>query len=162
MDDSNDVAGKRPRQPAQSAPAAAVDTLPDRRPRTAATTPVAPAGPNRRLQTRYIAHWRAALVGENVKYMGRTDNVSLSGAAVMIDVNLRPKQEFRVYFEIPAHSGRPAQVFEAVGVVVHSMLSQGSFKIGIAFTFFVDDSDRMLRAALASGRYKELFDPTYC
>jgi hypothetical protein len=161
MDDIEDNAGDQPIQDGSVMPEAAPESVPDMHAEAAAPAAPAKPKPNRRLQTRYLAHWRAALVGEKVKYMGRTDNVSLSGAAVIADVNLRPKQEFRVYLEIPTQPGQPAQIFEAVGTVVHSMLSQGSFKIGIAFTFFVDDSDRMLHAALASGRYKELFDPTF-
>ena len=133
--------------------------MPAAPPEQQAASPQPPPPPgNRRVQPRYLAHWRAALVGDNVKYLGKTDNVSLSGVAIIADVNLRPNQVFQVYLEIPVQLGKPPVVFQALGVVVQSMLAQQAFKIGVVFRSFEGDSEKVLLKALASGTYRELFD----
>lgn len=124
----------------------------------ASPEPDTPQAQNRRTHTRYIAHWRAALVGDKVKTLGKTDNASLSGVAIISDINLRANQVVKIYLEIPLQLGKPPVVFRALGRVVHSMLSQQSFKIGVVFSSFEEDSENLLRKALASGTYRELFD----
>lgn len=120
-----------------------------------------PPKPNRRAQARYIARWRAAIIGEGIKYMGRTENVSLSGAAVLCDANLRPGQELKLYLEVPLNQGAQTAVFEATSVVMHSTLTNQGFRLGVAFRFFQGDSQSLLRKAFNSGSYRELVDPHY-
>lgn len=60
-----------------------------------------PPKSDRRAQIRYIARWRAAIIDEGIKYMGRTENVSLSGSAVLCDAIVRPVQEVKLYLEVP-------------------------------------------------------------
>ncbi len=120
-----------------------------------------PPKSNRRAQARYIARWRAAIIGEGVKYMGRTENVSLSGAAVLCDANVRPGQELKLYLEVPLNQGTQTAVFEATSVVMHSTLTNQGFRLGVAFRFFQGDSLSILRKALGSGSYRELIDPQY-
>lgn len=119
----------------------------------------APQKPNRRIQPRYIAHWRAALVVEGIKHFGKTENVSLSGVAITCTGNLRQKQEVTIYLEVTVMLGKPPVVFEAVGVVMHSSLSSQGFRLGVAFRFFHGDSLDILRKALASGTYRQMLDP---
>jgi len=139
-------------------PADALEAPAEPAPSAASPRPAVPQPQNRRLQTRYIAHWRAALVGDNVKSMGKTDNVSLSGVAIISDVNLRTNQVLQIYLEIATQLGKPPVIFQAQGLVVHSMLAQQAFKIGVVFRSFEGDSENVLRKALASGTYRELFD----
>ena len=120
-----------------------------------------PPKPNRRAQARYIARWRAAIIGEGIKYMGRTENVSMSGAAVLCDANLRPGQELKLYLEVPLNKSTQTTVFEATSVVMHSTLTHQGFRLGVAFRFFQGDSQSILRKALSSGSYRELVDPHY-
>lgn len=117
--------------------------------------------PNRRAQVRYIARWRAAIIGEGIKYMGRTENVSLSGAAILCDANVRPGQELKLYLEVPLNQSTQTVVLEATSVVMHSTLTNQGFRLGVAFRFFQGDSLSVLRKALGSGNYRELFDPQY-
>lgn len=127
----------------------------------AAAHDLQPPKPNRRAQARYIARWRAAIIGDGIKYMGRTENVSLSGAAVLCDANLRPGQELKLYLEVPLKQGTQTAVFEATSVVMHSTLTNQCFRLGVAFRFFQGDSQSLLRKALNSGSYRELVDPQY-
>lgn len=116
---------------------------------------------NRRAHPRYVARWRAALIGKDFRYLGRTENVSLSGTAVICDANLRPGQELDLYLEIPMrHSNQPA-VFEAIAMVMHSTLTPEGFRLGLSFRFYRGDSQATLRKALSSGNYRELVDPHY-
>jgi hypothetical protein len=162
----NPVPGVEPIEQAESEhvedfehPAAAPETPPEPAQPSAPPQPAAPEPDNRRTTARYSVHWRAALVGDNAKYLGRTDNVSLSGVAIISDINLRPNQVFQVYLEIPVKLGKPPVIFQALGVVVHSMLSQEAFKIGLRFRSFEGDSENVLRKALAANAARELFDP---
>lgn len=120
-----------------------------------------PPKPNRRAHTRYIARWRAAIIGEGIKYIGRTENVPLSGAAVLCGANVRPGQELKLYLEVPLNQGTQTAVFEATSVVMHSTLTSQGFRLGVAFRFFQGDSQSLLRKALNSSNYRELFDPQY-
>jgi len=123
------------------------------------------AGSNRRAHPRYLARWRAALISPadpGRRFDGRTDNVSISGAAIAVPSNLAKGEEFQVYMEITDQNGRPTAVFEARGRVMHCTLSQKEFKVGIAFLQYVSDSDKLLRNALTCGRLKELSDPQFC
>lgn len=113
----------------------------------------------RRAHARYVAHWRAALIGEGFRHLGRTANVSLAGAAVLCDVNLPPGQELQLYLEVPAGEASPPVVLEVVAAVVHSTLTSQGFRLGLAFRSYVGDAQDVLRAVLASGRYRELSDP---
>lgn len=119
-----------------------------------------PPRPNRRAHPRYLARWRAALIGERVRYLGRTENVSISGAAVLCDANLRPGQELNVYLEIPQNNSNQPAVFEALAVVMHCTLTPQGFRLGLSFRSFRGDSQSILRKALSSGNYRELVDPT--
>jgi hypothetical protein len=120
---------------------------------------------NRRAHPRYLARWRAALISPlnaGRRFDGRTENVSISGAAIIVSSNLPRGEDFQVYMEITDQNGRPTAVFEARGRVMHCTLSQKEFKAGIAFTHYVADSDKLLRNALTCGRLKELTDPQFC
>ncbi len=120
-----------------------------------------PVKENRRAQPRYIAHWRAALVGHGAKLLGRTDNVSLSGVAIVCDINVPAGREMTVYLEIPVQLGKQPVIFEAQGAVMHSALSKQGFRLGVAFRSYAGDSQNILRKALSSGTYREIFDPKY-
>lgn len=120
-----------------------------------------PPRPNRRAHPRYVARWRAALIGDRVRHLGRTENVSISGAAVLCDANLRPGQELNLYLEIPQKNSNQPAVFEALAVVMHSTLTPQGFRLGLSFRFYRGDSQSILRKALSSGNYRELLDPHY-
>ncbi|MFN3595167.1 MAG: PilZ domain-containing protein [Thiobacillaceae bacterium] len=120
-----------------------------------------PPRPNRRAHPRYLARWRAALIGERVRHLGRTENVSISGVAVVCDANLRPGQELNVYLEIPQKNSNQPAVFEALAVVMHCTLTPQGFRLGLSFRFFRGDSQSILRKALSSGNYRELVDPHF-
>lgn len=120
-----------------------------------------PVKPNRRIHPRYVARWRAALIGERFRHLGRTENVSISGAAVLCDANLRPGQELNLYLEIPQrYSDQPA-IFEASALVMHSTLTPQGFRLGLSFRGYRGDSQFILRKALSTGSYRELVDPHY-
>lgn len=94
--------------------------------------------------------------------MSRTENVSLSGAAVLCDANLRSGLELKLYLEVPLKQGTQTAFFEATSMVMHSTLTNQGFRLGVAFRFFQGESQFLLRKALNSGSYRELVDPHNC
>ena len=135
--------------------AAATQAAPAARPAPVA----APPGAERRIAQRYIAHWRAALVsvgdGE-ARYLGTTDNLCISGAAIACDDHVPPQKEYHIYLEIPQAGGKTPLVIQLQGKVVHTTLSRKIFKVGVVFKQFHGDAEKVLRAILASGKLKPL------
>ncbi|MEW5770059.1 MAG: PilZ domain-containing protein [Pseudomonadota bacterium] len=175
MNDNEDTTPPEPIEAGESSPeveafisqATAAEDVPPDMPSAESHAPFAasvlqiPAKPNRRSQPRYFAKWRAALVVDGAKYFGKTENVSLTGVAITSPVNLRPKQELTLYLEVTVALGKPPEIFEAVAVVMHNSLAGGEFRLGVAFRFFKDDSQDILRRALRSGNYRQMLDPQY-
>lgn len=121
-----------------------------------------PAAQERRTQARYLAHWRAALVNPadgNVRYLGKTDNISLSGAAIISDANVPAKQDYHVYLEIPQPNGKSPLILELIGRVVYSNLANNSFRVGVSFKQYHGDAENVLQAIIKSGKLKQIFDP---
>ncbi len=125
---------------------------------TQAAAPVPPA-PERRIAQRYIAHWRAALVSVSdggVRYLGTTDNICASGAAIACEDHVPPQKEYHIYLEIPQATGKTPLVIQLQGKVMHTTLSRKVFKIGVVFKQFHGDAEKVLHAILAGGKLKPL------
>lgn len=119
-------------------------------------------GKERRVHTRYIAHWRAALVNPSdgdIRYLGRTDNISLAGSAIICETNVPAKQDYHVYLEIPQANGKAPLIVEMLGRVVYSNLAKNAFRVGVSISKFHGDGEKILKAIMASGKLKQLLDP---
>lgn len=119
-------------------------------------------GVERRVHARYIAHWRAALVNPSngdIRYLGKTDNISLGGAALICEVNVPAKQDYHVYLEIPQANGKAPMVIEMLGRVAYSNLAKNAFRVGVSFKQFHGDAEAILKSILASGKLRQLYDP---
>ncbi|NWG86035.1 MAG: PilZ domain-containing protein [Hydrogenophilaceae bacterium] len=122
----------------------------------------APRIQERRANPRYLAHWRAALVDPadgNVRYLGKTDNISICGAAIISDTNVPPRQEYHVYLEIPQVSGKAPLILELIGKVVYCNLANNAFRVGVTFKQYHGDAEKVLRSIVSSGKLKQLSDP---
>lgn len=117
-----------------------------------------PAAERRNMQ-RYIAHWRAALASVNdggTRYLGTTDNICVTGAAIVCEDHVPPQMDYHVYLEIPQSVGKTPIVLQLEGRVVHTTLSRKVFKVGVVFKKFHGDSEKVLQAILSSGKLKTI------
>ncbi|MEW5893608.1 MAG: PilZ domain-containing protein [Pseudomonadota bacterium] len=116
----------------------------------------------RRAHARYLARWRAALVDPrdgNVRYLGKTDNISVQGAAIICEINVPIRQDYHVYLEIPQPNGKSPVILELVGKAVYCNLANNAFRVGVSFKQFHGDAEKLLHAIIASGKLKQLSDP---
>lgn len=106
-------------------------------------------------QPRYRLRWEVViLLGPGrgrILCRGKTQNVSLSGIAVMGDVNLSTPANFTVLlFPPPLHKGDPVVSIEASAHPMYTVYAaeEMCFRIGLQFDRFVGDSHERLRERL--------------
>ncbi len=113
-----------------------------------------------RRSTRYNVSWRVIIDLEgHSSYEGKIKDISLHGAAVLNELNLRPNTPITLHIQIPplVKQGKPRviQVAGKISYTVHDVKQQ-CFRAGIAFTEFSLDSDRAYLEARLSEHQVEV------
>lgn len=84
-------------------------------------------------------------------FQGRTSDVSLSGASIVVDYNIYQEGEVMVVLALPpAFAGAPRKVATSTAVMTHAIFSSklDAFKIGLSFRKFRGNGKLLLAAAL--------------
>lgn len=102
-------------------------------------------GKEQRRETRYMVSWRAAVSvdGQNFHY-GRLKDISLHGAAVLNDFNVKPGTRITLKIHIPTlNLSRESKVMMVSGVTAYAVYDtdRRCFRIGISFVRFEHASD---------------------
>lgn len=106
--------------------------------------PVAPAH-EARATPRYRARWRADIVIDaKTTYYGHLKDISIGGAAVLLEHNIKSPLSVTLYLEVPsAHALNPPHILQVEGKVVDTIYEGESayFRTGIAFRRFIPAED---------------------
>jgi hypothetical protein len=103
-------------------------------------------GSELRKETRYRATWRVdVIVGDQGSHDGRINDISLHGAAILLERNLKPNIKVTLHIYLPSLTGP----FLPTVLTVHGMTrytvhdsDDQLFRVGVAFTKFEMVSDR--------------------
>ena len=118
-----------------------------------------------RSDTRYSASWRVALViGGKVLHEGKLKDISASGAAILIQINLKVGISLELHMLLPAlHHGHEQKVIIAHGKTCNSAhdSQHHCFRVGISFDKFVVASDRDYLKSRLEGRHRVIADSRY-
>lgn len=108
-----------------------------------------------RKSPRCTIHWRCAIAieeqGRRETIQSRTNDVSMTGVAIICHRNIPPPKAVTVYLLIdPGDESRPQVIVEAQGEIRNNVLSgqQGGFRLGIQFTNFARDGKQILQKNL--------------
>lgn len=108
-----------------------------------------------RKSPRCTIHWRCAIAieehGRRETIQSRTNDVSMTGVAIICHRNISPPRAVIVYLLIdPGDQSRPQVIVEAQGEIRNNVLSgqQGGFRLGIQFTEFARDGKQILQKNL--------------
>ena len=113
-------------------------------------------GAEHRKHYRHPIHWRIALVHKNGDkndiYHGRTHDLSLWGASLLVDHNIFMMSEVVLLLAIPPlHMGQKETILEIQCRMVYTVLDSehSQFRIGIRFLSFKGDGKRILSDILS-------------
>jgi hypothetical protein len=100
-----------------------------------------------RQQIRYMVSWKAAVTAEGQDlHEGKVRDISLHGAAILLDRNFQPGTRITLHIQVPFLNSYSAQktltVHGQTSYTVHDANSH-CFRTGIAFTGFELESDRV-------------------
>ena len=105
---------------------------------------------------RHPIHWRIALIHKNGEkndtYHGRTHDLSVSGASILVDHNFFSMSEVLVLIAIPPlHAGQKETIVEIQCSMVYTVLDskQSRFRIGLHFLHFKGEGKRILSDILS-------------
>ena len=108
-----------------------------------------------RKHTRCAIHWRSAIIvqdrGTEETIQCKTNDISANGVSVICHRNVAVRQALTVYLLVdPGGPSHPQVIVEARGQIMNNVLSgqQGGFRLGIQFTKFVGDGQKVLRSHL--------------
>lgn len=108
-----------------------------------------------RKSPRCTIHWRCAIAieehGRRETIQSRTNDVSMTGVAIICHRNIPPPKAVTVYLLIdPGDESRPQVIVEAQGEIRNNVLSgqQGGFRLGIQFIKFARDGKQILQKNL--------------
>ncbi len=112
---------------------------------------------NRRQHPRYHLRWNVALElnrdGELVHVMGRTHDLSISGASILLPRDVHAMAVVPVMLAPPPlFTGQEAELIEAEARLVYSFLSPAhdSFRVGLSFLRFRGQGLEQLSKRLAN------------
>ena len=112
--------------------------------------------PEGRKHYRHPIHWRIALIhkvdDKNVTYHGRTHDLSVSGASILVDQNIFVMSEVLILLAIPPlHAGQRETLIEIQCSMAYTVLDseQGRFRIGLRFLHFKGEGKRILTDILS-------------
>lgn len=113
-------------------------------------------GAEHRKHYRHPIHWRIAIVHKNGDkndiYHGRTHDLSMWGASILVDHNIFVMTDVVLLLAIPPlHTGQKETIVEIQCRMVYTVLDseQSRFRIGIRFQQFKGDGKRILSDVLA-------------
>lgn len=113
-------------------------------------------GIEKRRHYRHPIHWRIAVVhkygGKNDIYHGRTNDLSMWGASVLVDHNIFVMSDVVLLLAIPPlNTGQKETIVEIQCRMVYTVLDSehGQFRIGIRFQGFKGDGKRILSDVLS-------------
>jgi len=105
---------------------------------------------------RHPIHWRIALVHKNGDkndiYHGRTHDLSMWGASILVDNNIFVMSEVVILLAIPAlHMGQKETIVEIQCRMAYTVLDseQSQFRIGMRFLHFKGEGKRILSDILS-------------
>jgi hypothetical protein len=105
---------------------------------------------------RHPIHWRIAIVHKNGDkndiYHGRTNDLSVWGASVLVDHNIFMMSEVVLLLAIPPlHAGQKETIVEIQCRMAYTVLDseQSQFRIGIRFLHFKGEGKRILSDVLS-------------
>lgn len=107
----------------------------------------------RRQESRLRVNWRVALLcNDGVQQrtiFGKAKDISLEGMSILFDENLQHQGVSRLLLEIPSHVGGAGDVFvEIQSKPIYSVLSAGSFQVGMQFMSFANGGKSVLELQL--------------
>ena len=113
-------------------------------------------GLGRRKHYRHPLRWRVAVVnksgGQHDIYHGRTHDLSLSGASILVERNLFFTSDIVVLLAVPpAHHGQRETILEIQCKIMHTVLDSdhGLFRMGMKFVQFKGEGKRILHDILS-------------
>lgn len=113
-------------------------------------------GIEHRKHYRHPIHWRVAIVhkigNKNDIYHGRTHDLSLWGASILVDRNIFVMSEVVMLLAIPpVHPGHKETIVEIQCRMAYTVLDseQSRFRIGIRFLSFKGDGKKLLSDILS-------------
>ena len=105
---------------------------------------------------RHPVHWRIALVhkhsDKNEIYHGKTHDLSVTGASILVDQNIFIASEVVILLAIPPlHAGQKETIIEIQCSMAYTVLDneQSQFRIGISFVHFKGEGKRILLNTLS-------------
>ncbi len=105
---------------------------------------------------RYPIHWRIALVhktgDKNDIYHGRTHDLSMWGASILVERNIFVMSEVVILLAIPPlHMGQKETIIEIQCSMVYTVLDseENQFRIGMRFLNFKGEGKRILSDILS-------------
>jgi c-di-GMP-binding flagellar brake protein YcgR len=116
----------------------------------------AATGMEHRKHYRHPIHWRIAIIHKNGDkneiYHGRTHDLSVSGASIMVDRNIFMMSEVVMLLAIPPfHPGQKETIVEIQCRMAYTVLDseESRFRIGIRFMSFKGDGKKTLADILS-------------
>lgn len=113
-------------------------------------------GVEHRRHYRYPIHWRIAIIHKNGDkndiYHGRTHDLSVTGASILVDRNIFMMSEVVMLLAIPpSHPGHKETIIEIQCRMAYTVLDseQSRFRIGIRFLSFKNSGKKMLADILS-------------
>jgi hypothetical protein len=101
-------------------------------------------GKEHRTVSRYIANWKltAAIDSQSLLH-GYTKDISIKGAAILLEQNLKEGQFIKLHIYIPPPAGKISCIIEVVGKVVYSIYAykEQRFRVGASFLKFATEHD---------------------
>lgn len=98
-----------------------------------------------RTADRYVARWQAhALITPEQLCQGRLLDISSCGAALLLDVNVKPDSTLKLHIHIPPlHVAQPPHVIEVQCKVIYTVHDHHEFRfrIGLSFLSFNTEHD---------------------
>lgn len=114
------------------------------------------SGAVQRKHYRHPLHWRVAIVdksgGQHDIYHGRTHDLSLGGASILIERNVYFTEQIVILLAVPPmHQGQKEIILEIESTLLHTVLDSvhGMFRLGMKFVHFKGDGKRILSDILS-------------
>lgn len=113
-----------------------------------------------RREERYMAAWKISVAAEGQGlHDGKLRDISLHGAAILVEHNLTPHTRVMLHVHVPSLEGRASKILVVHGVTTYTVHDMRSlrFRTGISFAKFEVASDQAyLESRLANHHSKVL------
>lgn len=98
-----------------------------------------------RKEGRYMAAWKIAVAAEGQgQHNGKLRDISLHGAAILVECNLKPQTRVTLHIHVPSLEGRAPKILVIHGATTYTVHDMHSlrFRTGISFAKFDVASDQ--------------------